>query len=134
MPYVWMDEVQRVQTVGANGRGVYPPVPVEEVEKITGNVRGMQKNGNAATIPNPEATTDGKVLKADSGIWGAGTDNDSLPSAASATNGQVLTVASGEWTIADNVEGLPDASEAADGSTLAVDTGAWTIAAPEAGD
>ena len=107
MPYVWMDEVPRVQTVGANGMGVYPAVPVEEVEKVTGNVRSMKKNGKENAIPNPGTVTSGKVLKASSGKWASGTDADSLPSAASAIDGQVLTVASGEWTIAD----LPPESE-----------------------
>ena len=128
MPYVWTDEVTRVPTVGANGMGVSPAVPVEEVEKVAGNVRSMKKNGKESVIPNPETVTSGKVLKASSGKWASGTDADSLPSAAGATDGQVLTVASGEWTIADNVEGVPDPSEATDGQVLTVDTGAWTIA------
>ncbi len=137
MPYVWMDEVPRVQTVGAGGIGVRPAIPVTEIDKVSGDGREIVKAVKENYIPNPASTSNNKVLKVSSGKWTAGTDSatDSrLPSASGKTNGQVLTVANGAWTVANNVEGLPSAAEAADGSTLEVDTGAWTIVAPETPD
>jgi len=98
MPYVWMDEVPRVQTVGANGIGDTPAVPVEEVQKISGTGREMKKNGKENAIPNPETATSGKVLKVSDGQWEVGTDKDSLPDPSTANEGDVLTVSSGAWT------------------------------------
>ena len=130
MPYVWMDEVTRVPTVGENGMGVTPAVPVEEVQKVSGAGIEMEKSGKESVIPNPGATSNNKVLKVSSGKWTAGTDSatDSrLPSASGKTDGQVLTVSSGAWTVADNVEGLPDASNLVDETPLLVSSGEWTV-------
>lgn len=130
MPYVWMDEVPRVQTIGAGGIGVNPPIPVTERSKISSAGKEMVKTGKENDIPNPAATSNSKVLKVSSGKWTAGTDSatDSrLPSASGKTNGQVLTVSNGSWTVADNVEGLPDATGLVDDTTLLVADGEWTV-------
>lgn len=129
MPYVWMDEVPRVQTVGAGGIGVSPAIPVTEVDKISADGREVVKTAKENYIPNPGAASNGQVLKASSGTWAAGADSstDSRLPNATGTDGQVLTVSSGAWVVADNVEGLPDATELVDDTTLLVADGAWTV-------
>ena len=129
MPYVWMDEVPRVQTVGAGGIGVSPAIPVTEIDKVSADGREVVKAVKENYIPNPGVTSNGKVLKASSGTWVAGTDSSTdsrLPNATS-TDGQVLTTSNGAWVVADNVEGLPDATELVDDTTLLVADGAWTV-------
>jgi len=70
MPKVYMDEVPVVQTIGENGIGAVPPVPVEKVEKIDGNVRGAEKLTEPAShIPNPRGAEDGKVITAKDDAW-----------------------------------------------------------------
>ena len=136
MPYVWMDEVPRVQTVGAGGIGVSPAIPVTEVDKISADGREVVKTAKENCTPNPGTVTSGKVLKASSGAWAAGTDSatDSRLPDATGTDGQVLTVSDGAWVVADNVEGLPDATELVDDTTLLVADGEWTVSEQPEGD
>ena len=129
MPYVWMDDVPRVQTVGAGGIGVSPAIPVTELDKVSADGREVVKIAKENYIPNPGTATSGEVLKVDSGTWAAGTDSSTdsrLPNATGA-NGRVLTVSNGAWVVADNVEGLPDATELVDDTTLLVANGEWTV-------
>lgn len=70
MPKVYMDDVPRVQTVGAGGIGVVPPVPVEAVEQIGGGVREMKEViPPAARIPNPIGSDDKEIMQTESGAW-----------------------------------------------------------------
>lgn len=136
MPYVWMDDVPRVQTVGAGGIGVSPAIPVTEIDKVSADGREVVKIVKENYIPNPGTTTSGLVLKVDSGKWAAGTDSSTdsrLPNATGA-NGRVLTVSNGAWVVADNVEGLPDAAELVDDTTLLVANGEWTVSEQPEGE
>lgn len=70
MPNVYMDEPVRVQSVGAGGIGFDPPVPVEDVEKISETGREMYGvQGKANVLPNPANTVDGKVIQTADGSF-----------------------------------------------------------------
>ena len=136
MPYVWMDDVPRVQTVGAGGISVSPAIPVTELDKVSADGREVVKIAKENYIPNPGITTSGRVLKVASGKWAAGTDSstDSRLPNATGTDGQILTVSNGAWVVADNVEGLPDATELVDDTTLLVANGEWTVSEQPEGE
>ena len=73
MPNVYMNDTPVVQTVGAGGIGVEPPVPVEDVEKISETGREMfGVKGKANVLPNPASVSDGNIMLAGNGVWGAG--------------------------------------------------------------
>ena len=100
MPNVYMKEVEVVQTIGPGGIGVTPPVPVETVEKISGNVREMKEvTSPAGCLPNPIGTEDGTIIEAKDDSWQSG--GFSVPNPANATDGMVLAVEDGEYVIAD---------------------------------
>jgi len=69
MPYVWMDDVQQVDSYGVNGRGMVPPIADAELDKLTGNVRGTVVTQPVNSIPNPNAVTSGDNLVSDNGAW-----------------------------------------------------------------
>lgn len=100
MPKVYMNETPVVQTVGAGGIGVSPPVPVEKVEKISGNTRGMEEVVPPVNrIPNPIDVGDGAVIQERNNAWQTGAD---LPDPTNATDGMVLAVEDGKYIIADS--------------------------------
>ena len=100
MPKVYMNEAPVVQTVGAGGIGVSPPAPIEKVEKISGNTRGMEEVVPPVNrIPNPSDVGDGAVIKEKNKAWQTGTD---LPDPTNATDGMVLAVEDGKYIIADS--------------------------------
>lgn len=73
MPNVYMNDTPVVQTVGAGGIGVEPPVPVEDVEKISETGREMfGVKDKANVLPNPASVADGNIMLAGNGVWGAG--------------------------------------------------------------
>ena len=99
MPKVYMNEVPVVQTVGAGGIGVDPPVPVEKVEKISGNTREMKEVIPPANrIPNPITVDEGASIKEQNQSWQAGAP---LPDPTNATDGMILAVEDGEYQIVD---------------------------------
>ena len=70
MPNVYMDSVPVVQTIGPNGIGVYPPVPIEKVEKIDGSVREMKElTSPAGRLPNPIGEIDGLIMHTKDEAW-----------------------------------------------------------------
>lgn len=73
MPNVYMDEPVRVQTVGAGGIGLEPPVPVEEVDKISASGKEMYEvQGKANVLPNPQGGTNGEVMQVNNDTWDKG--------------------------------------------------------------
>ena len=73
MTNVKMEELARVQTVGSGGIGVYPPVPVLEVDKVSSaglEMAEVQKGANI--LPHPEAVDDGAVMQENNGVWTGG--------------------------------------------------------------
>ena len=99
MPKVYMNEAPVVQTVGAGGIGVSPPVPIEKVEKISGNTRGMEEVVPPVNrIPNPIDVGDGAVIQEKNNAWQTGAD---LPDPTNATDGMVLAVEDGKYVIAE---------------------------------
>lgn len=70
MPNVYMKETPRVQTVNADGLGVNPATPVESVEMMSGNIRGVKETSlPVGCIPNPVGSGDGAVLEMRDSSW-----------------------------------------------------------------
>lgn len=128
MNYVYVNELERVQTIGPDGRGVYPPIPVERVEKASSTGREMKEiNGPATRIPNPQSLVEGSVIQSDGDEW-KGNDGG-LPSASTATDGMVVVAQSGKW-IASDTSVLTDVADlVADGysSSLTYDVGDYAV-------
>jgi len=100
MPKVFMNETVGVQTVGAGGIGMIPPVPVETVEKIDGNVREMHEvTAPAGRIPNPVGKEDGETINIQD--EGYVTSGFSVPDPKNASDNMVLAVEDGEYKIVD---------------------------------
>ena len=100
MPKVFMNETVGVQTVGAGGIGMIPPVPVETVEKIDGNVREMHEvTAPAGRIPNPVGKEDGETINIQD--EGYVTSGFSVPNPKNASDNMVLAVEDGEYKIVD---------------------------------
>ena len=100
MPNVYMNDVPVVQTVGAGGIGVSPPVPIEKVEKIAGNVREMEEvTAPASRLPNPIGADDGTIIEAKDDSWQSG--GFSVPNPKNASDNMVLAVEDGEYKIVD---------------------------------
>ena len=70
MPKVYMDDPVRVQSVGTGGIGFAPPVPVEDVEKISETGREMYGvQGKANVLPNPVNEAGGRVVQTSDGAF-----------------------------------------------------------------
>lgn len=90
MPWVWMDDVPRVQTVGSGGIGVSPPVPVEAVDKVGETGREMYEVSVPSNeIPNPGTAEQGATIVNDNGSWGY-SDGDSGGGSESGSGNLVL--------------------------------------------
>lgn len=128
MPNVYMDEVVRVQTMGPNGKGVYPPVTVEQVANISGTGREMKEiNAAPGELPNPMVVKQGTIMQSDGKSW---KENDGgLPSASTATDGMVVVAQDGEWVAADPSVVTDVADLVADGysSSLTYDVGDYVV-------
>lgn len=128
MPRVYMDEVIRVQTVGPDGKGVYPPVTVEEVANISDTGREMKEiNAAPGEIPNPMVAKEGTIMQSDGKSW---KENDGgLPSASTATDGMVVVAQDGEWVAADASVLTDVADLVADGysSSVTYDVGDYVV-------
>lgn len=75
MTKVEMEELSRVQTVGANGIGVYPPIPVERVDRRSASgIEMYEVQRGANVLPHPGAVNDGAVLLEKNDVWYGGID------------------------------------------------------------
>ena len=100
MANVKMDELVRVQTIGADGIGVYPPVPVEEVDKVSDAGLEMARiQRSAHVLPHPGAVDDGAVMMEKDDSWGS--NGATLPDPSLSADNMVLAVEDGKFVIAD---------------------------------
>lgn len=73
MANVKMEELVRVQTVGPEGIGVFPPIPVEEVSKVSdAGLEMAQVQRSANVLPHPGAVDDGAVMQEKNDTWDGG--------------------------------------------------------------
>lgn len=132
MPNVYMDHAAVVQTIGPDGIGSSPPVLVEEVEKIDGNIRvSKQLVSPIGRIPNPLEVDEGDVIKEENGRWNSGVGGgggSDLPDVTDADNGKVLAVVDGGWGASALPDGnLPPVTSADNGKVLGVVDGEWAV-------
>lgn len=69
MPNVWMDEIERVDSVGSGGRTVSPAVPVDAGDSISENGRDVHADPKNPKIPNPGPAEDGQVIITEDGSY-----------------------------------------------------------------
>lgn len=100
MTNVKMEELQRVQTIGPNGIGVYPPIPVLEVDKVSATGLEMAEVQKGANIlPHPGAVENGSVMMEKDDSWGS--NGATLPDPSESADNMVLAVEDGKFVIAD---------------------------------
>ena len=69
MSYVWMDEIERVDSIGSGGRTVSPAAPVDAGDSMTDNGRDVHAAPKTLKIPNPELAENGQVIADDNGSY-----------------------------------------------------------------